>query len=217
MINLIKKHPKYSAALSLLIIAAILFFVFSENYIETFTKNIVPELVGVAIELAIIIFVFDWIAGRQEKRKAREMEKRAREYLRFIIINLMENETVFALLVDRVPTVEKYRNNKKKFEFYAKDRKDNEEIIDALIDILKDTDDVELSSQIKEHLRHDLASFHSFAPVVAQISEKHIKIWGRIIFFITKTIELEKVNDNIINVLTRIKKFDEQTEVEFNI
>lgn len=44
-----------------------------------------------------------------------------------------------------------------------------------------------------------------------------MKIWGRIIFFITKTVDSDDIIDNVVEVLKKIKKFDEQTEVEFKI
>ncbi|EGR1752922.1 hypothetical protein P3526_10980 [Vibrio parahaemolyticus] len=217
MKNIVKKHPKYSVAVLLLFVAAALFLTFSDDYYKVFSENIVPELVGVAVELAIIIFVFDWIAQRQEKRKAREMEKRAREYLRFIVVNIMKSERLFEQLMVEYPKARAYQLDRKKFQFFAKDRVESSTLIDHLINVLKSNDTEAVASHIKLHLKHDLASFHSFAPVVAQISEKHMKIWGRIIFFITKTVDSDDTINNVIEVLEKIKKFDEQTEVEFKI
>lgn len=137
MKTIFKKHPKNSVAVLLLFVAATLFLTFSDDYYKVFSENIVPELVGVAVELAIIIFVFDWIAQRQEKRKAREMEKRAREYLRFIVVNIMKNEKLFKQLMAEYPEADAYKSDRKKFQFFAKDRLESSILIDHLISVLK--------------------------------------------------------------------------------
>lgn len=45
--------------------------------------NIVPELIGVCVELLIIIFVFDVWQKNEEKNKKIKVERRLREFLNF--------------------------------------------------------------------------------------------------------------------------------------
>ena len=72
IVNLIKKHPKYSICLVSIILATTLFIVFIDSYYDSFKNNIIPEIVGIAIELVIIIFVLGLFTSKQETNRQTE-------------------------------------------------------------------------------------------------------------------------------------------------
>ena len=102
-IDKVKRNPKNSLVIAVAFVVAILFFTFTENYKAAFVGNIIPELVGVAIELVLIMVALDLIVKKQEKEKNKKLEQRAREYLRFIIVNLLKNKSIFERAVKIEP------------------------------------------------------------------------------------------------------------------
>ncbi|HHK8488971.1 TPA: hypothetical protein ACQYCV_004623 [Vibrio parahaemolyticus] len=208
--GVLKKHPKFAFALFALLCGSTLFLVFSDDYSKTFEDNLVPEFVGVAVELALIIFVLDIIALKQEKKRSRQLEKRAREYLRFIVVNLLKDSRVFDKARSVLPSIVEYESNRNDFKFFASERARSNEVIDALVRVLA-TSESEVHEHIQNHVSIELASFHSLFPIVAEISEDHFKTWGRIVYFLTKVAKGDDIESNIIAVLQKIKKFDEKT------
>lgn len=212
--GLFKTHPKAGVALGALLTGAVLFFTFSDDYVKTFKDNLVPELVGVAVDLALIVFVLDIIALKQEKKRSRQLEKRAREYLRFIVVNMLKNDELFEITKSALPSIVDYDANKHDFKFFASERLRSNEVIDALIVALS-RENTTVNDHIKKHVETELSSFHSLFPIVAEVSDEHFKIWGRIVYFLTKVSHGEDLASNMITVLQKIKKFDRHTERVF--
>lgn len=212
--DLLETHPKFAFALVMLLTGLLLFVGFTDNYVEKFKDNLVPELVGVAVELALIVFVLDIIALKQEKKRSRQLEKRAREYLRFIVVNLLKNESVYNETRNVLPSVVEYDSNRHDFKFLACERIRSNEVIDALIRVLS-TSEPDVHDHIKKHVEIELPSFHSVFPIVAEVSDEHFKIWGRIVYFLSKVANGDNVVSDMITVLQKIKKFDEKTEEIF--
>nr|MVF01313.1 hypothetical protein [Vibrio cholerae] len=163
--GVLKRHPKFAFALFALLCGAVLFLVFSDDYFTTFEQNLVPEFVGVAVELALIIFVLDIIALKQEKKRSRQLEKRAREYLRFIVVNLLKDSKIFEKTRVVLPSIVEYESNRHDFKFFASERARSNDVIDALVRVLA-TSESDIQAHIQNHVAIELASFHSLFPIV---------------------------------------------------
>lgn len=213
-VNLIKKHPKYSICLVSIILATTLFIVFIDSYYDSFKNNIIPEIVGIAIELVIIIFVLGLFTSKQETNRRRQLEKRARDYLRFVIINLLKNESLYIKVKKVLPSIVEYEVNKNNFKFLAKDKNRSDEVIDALIVALALVE-TQVYDDIQENIKSDLMYFHSLTPILAEVSDEHFKTWGRIIHFLTKVVDKKNVAADTIKILQKIKHFDQLTHNQF--
>lgn len=214
----ITKNPKNSLIGIVVIIVSILYLLLVENYLTTFIDNVIPELVGVAIELVLIMIALDLIVKKQEKEKNKKIEQRSREYLRFFIINLLKNDSVFNYALSFEPKLAKYKNNRTDFLFLSEEQDFNKSVIEALKKALDSVDEKTIEIETINHIRIDLPAFHSMTPVVAQVSGEHLKVWGRIIFFMTLIENNHK--DFTINmkvILTRMIDFDIETAVIYKI
>lgn len=214
----INKNPKNYLIGTVVIIVGFLYLFLVENYFKTFVDNVIPELVGVAIELVLIMIALDLIVKKQEKEKNKKIEQRSREYLRFFIINLLKNDSVFYYALNIEPELEVYRNNRSGFLFLSKDKDSNAAIINALIKALINIDTKDIEKETKNHIRIDLPAFHSMTPVVAQVSGKHLKKWGRILYFMS-LIENDdsKFVLNMKVILNKIIEFDIETSKTYKV
>lgn len=213
--NFFKKHPKYTICIIATIVAAAMFYYFIGDYGKSFRDNIVPEIVGIAIELIILIFILGFFAAKKETDRLRQLEKRARDYLRFIIVNLLKNDSLFQEIKLTLPSIVDYESNKNNFKFLAKDKPRNDEVIDAIIVALTKVSEDKINKSIKININRDLPTFLSLTPVLAEISGEHFKAWSRIIHFLTKASENENVTPDLIKILQKIKHFDYLTNEQF--
>lgn len=209
--NKVKRNPKNVLIFIVVFIVLILFLTFTDDYSETFTNNVIPELVGVAIELVLIMIALDLIVQKQEKEKNKKLEQRAREYLRFIIVNLLKNKSIFEKAVEIEPLLKEYENNPRDYEFLSQEREKNQKIIKAIKSSLDGLENESVISHIKNHIRLDLPAFHSLTPVVAQVSGRHLKKWGRILYFMTLIDEKDDTIKNMKVILGKIIEFDTET------
>lgn len=216
-IDKIKRNPKNSLVIFVAVVVAFLFFTFTENYKTAFVSNIIPELVGVTIELVLIMIALDLIVKKQEKEKNKKLEQRAREYLRFIIVNLLNNKSIFERAVAIEPRLAIYENNPRDFMFLSQERELNQDIIDAIQNSLDGLESESVISHIKNHIRIDLPAFHSLTPVIAQVSGEHLKKWGRILYFMTLIDEKDNTIKNMKVILGKIVEFDQETSKLYKI
>ncbi|MDS1873085.1 hypothetical protein [Vibrio vulnificus] len=216
-IDKVKRNPKNSLVMAVAFVVAILFFTFTENYKAAFVGNIIPELVGVAIELVLIMVALDLIVKKQEKEKNKKLEQRAREYLRFIIVNLLKNKSIFKRAVKIEPRLKDFENNPRDYEFLSQERELNQAIIEAIQKSLDGLESESVISHIKTHIRLDLPAFHSLTPVIAQVSGKHLKKWGRILYFMTLIDEKDDTIKNMKVILGKIIEFDLETSRLYKI
>lgn len=78
--HLTKKFFAYLLFLMILILG-LLAYKYGEN--GFFIENLVPELIGVCVELLVILKVFEVWQARDENRKRIKVERRLREFLIF--------------------------------------------------------------------------------------------------------------------------------------
>lgn len=214
----ITKNPKNSLIGIVVIIVSILYLFLVTNYLNKFIENVIPELVGVAIELVLIMIALDLIVKKQEQEKNKKIEQRSREYLRFFIINLLKNGSVFNYALSIEPALEVYKSNRSDFLFLSKDKDLNKAIIESLIIALNNIDTKDIEKETKNHIKIDLPAFHSMTPVVAQVSGKHLKKWGRILYFMSliENNDLKFIH-NMEVILEKIIEFDTETSNLYKI
>jgi hypothetical protein len=167
--------------------------IFSKNN-SYFSGSIVPEMIGVCIELLVVIWVIDrW---QEDVKRARLItkERRLREYLIFF---LKHNFIQF-------PTELRIGN------FYGKEHDENISKLDNMISHINQNQlDKDTVSLIEKHCNRELATLNSLLPVVAELSNDHFKSWTRIVFYVNSISHQEgQVSQNVVNILQNIKRFD---------
>ncbi|WP_457593570.1 hypothetical protein [Hydrogenimonas sp.] len=176
----------------------ILAAVYNSDFIGFLTGNIIPELIGICIEVLIIIWVFEkWQKQRQHNIDTVN-EKRLREYLIFFLKYGLKG----------LPSQYKIGN------FYGQDHIENEKEITAIIQYLSANDiDIDLLKSMKNHLCIDKTAFENLLEVASLLTDNHFKAWIRIVYFINKISHIHGNNKNelkqsIIDILQNIKRFD---------
>ena len=116
------------------------------------------------------------------------------------------------------PALEVYKSNRSEFLFLSKDKDLNKVIIESLIMALNNIDTKDIEKETKKHIRIDLPAFHSMTPVVAQVSGKHLKKWGRILYFMSliENNDLKFIH-NMEVILKKIIEFDTETSNLYKI
>lgn len=176
----------------LLIYLIIIHEVKLEDY---FYDNLSAELLGILIEILIIIFVFERWKKIEQHKKNIVYEKRLREYLLFFLQNSFKN----------LPKGIKVTT------FYGKDYLRNKKEIEEIVNYISDNNVHLLDA--KKHLLTDKTAYENLLEVASNLTDKHFKVWIRIVYFINtlSTVsddENEEIKKNIIHILNKIKRFD---------
>ncbi|WP_141053476.1 hypothetical protein [Aliarcobacter cryaerophilus] len=163
-----------------------------ENY---FYDNLSAELLGILIEILIIIFVFERWKKIEQHKKNIVYEKRLREYLLFFLKNSFKN------LPKGIKVTTFYGID------YLRNKKEIEEIVNYI-----SANNVHLLDA-KKHLLTDKTAYENLLEVASNLTDKHFKVWIRIVYFINilSTVsddENEEIKKNIIDILNNIKRFD---------
>lgn len=173
---------------------------FNPSFKDFLTGNVVPELIGICVEILIIIWVFEIWQSKKQHEKNIIYEKRLREYLIFMLKNIV-TELPDNLLIG---------------DFYGKNHLENKENIKNIISYLNHHEtNIELSSlkNIKKSLLIDKTAFENLLEVASLLSDKHFKSWIRIVYFINKLAKLHGSNKKehkiiIQLILRKIIEFD---------
>ena len=194
-------HTKIAQkAFSIIIFIALIIFSYigfnapwGNNY---FTDNIVPELIGVCIELLIIIQVFNKWQERTQKKKLITLEKRLREYLIFFLSHNFKD----------LP--KSIRVNK----FYSQLHEENNKQIDALIGYIKENNlSTECIFELRTHCIHEASTMEDLLSIASQLTNGHFKAWCRIVYFINRIAHSQDpshITTYTSNILKHIKNFD---------
>jgi len=170
----------------------------SQNFENFLTGNVIPELIGICIELLIIIFVFEKWQTNKEHKKTIVYEKRLRKYLIFFLTHGLSE----------LP------DNLKIGNFYGYTHQQNKQEIKKIIDYLNQNEiSLNILKKIHKHLQIDKTAFENLLEVAALLSDEHFKSWIRIVYYINK---LETLSDTdvkeykvtIMLILREINRFD---------
>lgn len=197
-----EEKVKYIIFSTIIFVIMIILFVIAAEFNSDFSSflagNVVPELIGICIEILVIIWFFESWQTNKEHQKAIVHEKRLREYLIFFLkyglAGLPENLKVG--------------------DFFGNDREQNKKEIKAIIDYFNHNEiNIDLLKKFKKHLKIDKTAFENLLEVAALLSDEHFKAWIRIVYFINKLDKLHG-NDkkehkvNIMLILREINRFD---------
>jgi hypothetical protein len=162
-----------------------------------FVGNIIPELIGVCVELLVIIFVFDVWQKKEEKSNNIKVERRLREFLIFF---LRDN-------FDEFPPSCKPGN------FYGKDHNQNQAAIDSLIAHIEQNG---LSEKIvlgvQSYCESEKEIFNNLIPVASDLTNDHFKSWVRISYFMNAIVTRnDSTSHAVVKILQNIKRFDSES------
>lgn len=162
-----------------------------------FIGSIVPELIGVCIELLIILWVFDRWQAVSKKRKLISLERRLREYLIFFLKHSFKT----------LP--KEYRIGR----FFGVDHTKNIEQIDRLIKYIKDNGLNESAlSSIQTHCERESRTLENLLPIASELTNDHFKAWCRIVYFINSIADRnEPISNSTVDILQNIKRFDSES------
>jgi hypothetical protein len=159
-----------------------------------FVGNLVPELIGVCIELLIILFVFDRWQKLDDQQKKIKVERRLREFLIFFLKHSFSS----------------FPSSCQSERFYGSDHAKNQEALNNLIEHIKLN---KLTSNeakvIEEYCLKEKEIFNNLMSVSSELENDHFKSWVRISYFMNSIVNQgEEVNHAVINILENIKRFD---------
>lgn len=177
----------------IILISMLFFFPNSDNY---FYQNIIPELIGVCLELLVILLLFNQWQEKKKRNKLIVLEKRLREYLIFFLKHNFQS----------LP--QKIRIGK----FHGEKHEENVKSLQAMITYIKEHD---LSSKnifsIQAHCLLEASTLGDLLPVASELTDDHFKAWCRIVYFTDKIGISNDPNDIkslTIDILNNIKRFD---------
>ncbi len=192
-LNEVTSKQKISCGLTVILLALVVTAIVSEEG-SYFSGNIVPEMIGVCIELLFVMWVIDRWQDNIKRARLITKERRLREYLIFF---LKHNFIKF-------PRESRIGN------FYGEDHSENITKVNVMIRYINDNKlDEETISLIKEHCSMELPTLNSLLPVAAELSNDHFKSWVRIVYYINSiSNNKELVSKNVVNILKNIQRFD---------
>ena len=162
-----------------------------------FVGNIVPELIGVCIELLIIVFIFDAWQRKEEKRKDVIIERRLREFLIFF---LKQN-------------FEEFPSSNKIGDFYGKDHAKNQDAVSGIISDIGTQGVSEIFvSNIQRYCENQKDIFNNLIPVASELTNDHFKSWVRISYFMNAIASKnEKTSHAVLKILEHVQRFDAES------
>lgn len=161
--------------------------------------NIIPELIGVCVELLIIIFVFDAWQKKEELNRKIKVERRLREFLIFFLKQNFSS----------------YPPSCQPGNFYGKNHDQNQLAIDNLISNIEASGlGEEVVLQVQKYCGSEKEIFNNLIPVASDLTNDHFKSWVRIAYFMNAIdSKSEKTSHSVVKILLNIKRFDHESFV----
>lgn len=186
--------------LLIVILTNMLTYGFVQSGVDFFSNSLLPELVGVCVELLIILILFDFWQRSEERKKLESIERRLREILNFFITKNFIS----------------YPAESRPVGFYGANFEDNQIKIDELINIIssKDLSEDEMVN-FPEYCVRESYVVNNLLPVAAELTNEHFKSWVRVVYYMNvlsreSNNDPDKVNiqEAIVHILKNIKRFD---------
>lgn len=180
---------------------------------EYVAGNLLPEIIGMLIELMLILVVVEAIQSTEIKRRKKAelaeshrkqvmLERRLRAQLRFLLKRIFENTE----LVDG--------KSISKFLFHASEHQSNQRKLNVLKQTLVRVEEDQLDN-FKENLlqccKEELALILSLTPVCSGLSDRHVKAWMSIGHYIQQINAEKNVYQDAERLISWIAFFDKQT------
>ena len=181
---------------ALMMFGLIAFFKAGDGFV---VGNIVPELIGVCVELLIIIFVFDVWQKKEELNRKIKVERRLREFLIFFLKQNFSS----------------YPPSCQPGNFYGKNHDQNQLAIDNLISNIEASGlGEEVVLQVQKYCGSEKEIFNNLIPVASDLTNDHFKSWVRIAYFMNAIdSKSEKTSHSVVKILVNIKRFDHESFV----
>jgi hypothetical protein len=162
-----------------------------DNYI---IGNIIPELIGVCIELFIFMLLFDQWRLRESRNNKIKVERRLREFLIFFLKKACSEQSL----------------ELNPWRFYGSEYEQNQEMLNQVIEYINCNGLSEgLDSEIKKYCDNQKDIFNNLISVSAELENDHFKSWARISYFISAISSgEEKTSTATLEILKNIKRFD---------
>ncbi|EPO0014280.1 MULTISPECIES: hypothetical protein [Vibrio diabolicus subgroup] len=189
-----KKSFAMLLVVSIVIMSLVAYFKAETGFL---VGNIVPELIGVCVELLIIIFVFDVWQKNEEKNKKIKVERRLREFLIFFLKHNFKD----------------YPPSCQSGNFYGKDHEQNQECLSNLINEIEQKGLQEnVVLQVQSYCESEKEIFNNLIPVAADLTNDHFKSWVRIAFFMNAIASKSETTSHAsVKILQNIKRFDKES------
>lgn len=166
------------------------------NQSSYFVGNIIPEALGVCVELLIVLWFFDSWQEKSKRKKLITIERRLREYLIFFLDHGFKD----------LPR--EYRIGR----FFGEDHEQNIEQIKRIMVYIESEDLLEpLVGRIVKQCRIDVENLRSLLPAAAELTNDHFKAWNRIVYFvhcIAMSDEDTEIMTFVRDILQNIKRYD---------
>jgi hypothetical protein len=177
------------AALSL-----IAFFKAKEGFL---VGNVLPEMIGVCIELLIIMFVLDAWQKKEELQRKIKVERRLREFLIFFLKHNFES----------------FPPSCQAGNFYGKEHSKNQEAINNLISHIEEKGlDEDVVLKVQRYCETEKEIFNNLIPVSSDLTNDHFKSWVRISYFMNAIVSKnERTSYAIVKILQNINRFDTES------
>lgn len=159
--------------------------------------NILPEMIGVLVELLIILVVIDRWQKNEEKNRKIKIERRLREFLIFFLKDNFDS----------------FPSNCKPGNFYGKDYKQNQIAIDNLIGYIEiNSLDEDSIVAIHKYCENEKNIINNLIPVVSELTNDHFKSWVRIAYYMNSIdSKKEKTSKAVVEILKNIKRYDSES------
>lgn len=177
--------------LLLILIAIVCCFDSSSNY---FLSNIVPEFIGVCVEILIILLVFNVWQKKEERDNNIKVERRLREFLIFFLRDNFHD----------------FPSSCQPGDFYGKDHNRNQKSLDSLVsEIERGGLDESIVLRVQNYCESEKEIFNNLIPVASDLTNDHFKSWVRISYFMNSIVTKNNTTSHaVVKILHNIKRFD---------
>ncbi len=170
----------------LAILSMIAFFMAENGFL---VGNILPEMIGVCVELLIIIFVFDAWQKKEEQQRKIKVERRLREFLIFFLKHNFES----------------FPPSCQAGNFYGREHYRNKEAINNLIAKIEEKGlEEEVVLKVQRYCEAQKEIFNNLIPVSSDLTNDHFKSWVRISYFMNAIVsKSEKTSHAVVKILQK--------------
>ncbi len=187
--------------LLLVVLTNMLTYGFSQKGGGFFEDSLMPEFIGVCVELLIILVLFDFWQRSEERKKLETIERRLREILNFFMTSNFIT----------------YPPESRPVGFYGVNFKDNQIKLDELVNKISSQHLSEQDQEkIPEYCARELSVVSNLLPVAAELTNEHFKSWVRIVYYMnvlsrehhSESQDKVQIEEAVIHILKNIKRFD---------
>lgn len=180
--------------ITLLVFSTVAYFCAEDGFL---IDNLLPEMIGVLVELILIMVFFERWQKSEEKQRKIKIERRLREFLIFFLKDNFDH----------------FPNECKPANFYGEEYEKNQKALDNLIENVELNDlDAKTVKGIKKYCESEKGIFSNLIPVVSELTNDHFKSWVRIAYYMNAIdSEKEEATKSVVEILKNIKRYDSES------